>query len=456
VFETLESNYKLRTLELSAIAISSVVAVEIILGLIVRSLAIVSDGLHALLDALTTVMLLVATRMSLKPPDKEHMYGHEKFESIGGLVGGIALLGIALLILYEAVLRVLGNMTINFGLEYVGFVAVGFTFCVDFFRVSIFRRARNYQSSTMKVGLYHAVADLGSTIIAFAGFGFATLGVYYGDSLASIVLSILLFCLSVKLVLGTGTELTDTISKDVADRVREEILGTQGVRRFKDLKIRKAGEKTFVRATLEVPDYLGLEEAHDLTSRVEAKIKKVVGNADVTIHTEPYETEMPTEGLIEKLATELQGVRKVHDVNTVYADGKLYVTLHALVHPKLSVEEAHEIAERIEDKIEEKVRDVENVTVHVEPFSPKERKGSMVGEEEIRKIVQSVAEGYQHALRVKRIVTYVASKKRYINIDCCFTRQISVEEAHEAASQIEENLKEHFADTTVTVHMEPS
>jgi divalent metal cation (Fe/Co/Zn/Cd) transporter len=139
----------------------------------------------------------------------------------------------------------------------------------------------------------------------------------------------------------------------------------------------------------------------------------------------------------------------------VHADGKLYITLHADVDAKATVEKAHEIAERIENKIEEQMKEVEDVAVHVEPFSPRKRKGTMVNEEEIRSLLYKMAEAYQGAFRIKGIVTYVAGKKRYINIDCSCTRQLSLEESHEIASQIEEHLREHFEETTITVHMEP-
>jgi divalent metal cation (Fe/Co/Zn/Cd) transporter len=292
-------------------------------------------------------------------------------------------------------------------------------------------------------------------VIAFLGFGLTTVGFYYGDSLASMVLGALLTYLSVKLVWSSGMELTDAISKDVADKVRKEIFGVKEVCKCEDLKIRKASDKTFVRATVQVQDYLGLEGAHDLASKIEANIKNVLGNADVAIHTEPCE-EMPTERLVEKMAMEVHGVKEAHEINTAYTDGKLYITLHAYVDPKMSVEKAHEIAEKIENKIRGRMRDVENVTVHIEPFSPKSRKGSIVDEREIRRIVHKTAEEYQQAFRIKRILTYIAGKKRYINIDCSFTRQVSIEDAHKIASQIEENMKEHFEETTITVHMEPS
>jgi len=455
VLGILESAYKLRTLKLSTVAITSVVFVEVIMGLAVNSLAIVSDGLHALLDALTALVLFLAVRESGKPPDEEHMYGHEKFESIGGFVGGLALAVVALLIIYEAVLKVLRGQSINSGLEYVGFIAIGYTFCIDLFRVETLMRARHSESATMRVGFYHAFADLGSTVIALLGFGLTALGFYYGDSISSMILGVLLTYLSVKLAWSSGMELTDTISKDVAGKVEHEIVGTEGVRRLEALKIRKAGEKVFVRATVQVPDYLNLEESHELTSRIESNIRNVLGNCEIALHTEPCKLEMPTEKLVEKLAMEVQGVEEVHEISTAHTNGKLYITLHGNVDPKISVDTAHEIAQKIESIIEERIPEVEDVTVHMEPFSPNRRKGSMVNEEEIRSIIQNVAENYSHAFRVRGIVTYVARRKRYINIDCSFTKQISLEEAHRIASQVEEQLREHFDETTVTVHMEP-
>jgi cation diffusion facilitator family transporter len=450
-----KSGYKIKTLKISTFAITTVVAVEFILGFIVGSLAILSDGVHAMLDTFSMFVLLIATRVSLKPPDEEHMYGHEKIETIGGLMGGIVLLGTSIFLIIESVLRLLENKSYLVSeLEFAGFAAISYTFCVDILRVGVLHRAEK-ESVTLKAGFYHALADLGSTLIAFLGFGLATLGFYYGDALASIVLSAIINYLSVKLIWSSGMELSDAISKDVAAKVRREILGTKGVPKCKNLKIRKAGAKTFVEATVQVPDYLSFEESHTLASKIEGKIKNSLGNVDVTIHVEPLETEMSTEKLVEKLATEVEGVREAHEVNCAYTDGKLYITLHARVDPKLSVQEAHEVADKIENKIIERIENIEDVTVHIEPFSAELRKGSVVDEDEIRKIVHKAAESFQKAFRIKRIVTYVADEKRYINIDCRFTKQISVKDAHKIASQIERNIKKRFAETTVTVHMEP-
>jgi cation diffusion facilitator family transporter len=452
--EPAESGYKLTALKRSTFAITTVVFVEIILGVTAGSLAIVSDGVHATLDAVTTFVLFIVTRASLKPPDEEHMYGHEKFEAIGGLVGGIALTGVAVVIMYEAVLKVIRSGTINFGLEYVGWIAIGYTFCVDFFRVGTMMKARKSKSSTMKAGFYHAIADLSSTVMALLGFGLAALGFNYGDSFASMVLSALLSYLSIRLIWESGMELSDTISKDVADKVRKEILCTEGVRKCEDLRVRRAGDKTFIRATVQVPEYLDFEEAHNLTSKIEENIKKSIRNAEVTIHTEPLEAESSTEKLIEKLTLETDGVKGVHEIDTAYAESRLYITLHIYVDSKLSVEKADDIAETIENRIQKRIADVENVTVHIEPVSAKKWRGLLVRESEISRVIHEAAQSWHEVIRIKRIVTYVAGDKRYINVDCALTSQTSIEDAHRIASDIEEKVQNHFAETIVTVHTE--
>lgn len=455
--DSAENKYKLKVLKLSTVAITSVFIVEAFLGLIVGSLAILSDGMHALFDTLAAFGLFIATRASLKPPDEEHMYGHEKLESLGGLLGGITLVGLALILMYESILRVIGSQPyLNFELKFAGFVAIGYTLCIDFFRVGTFRKALESKSSTLKAGLYHAVADLGSTVIALLGFGLAIYGFYSGDAIASTVLSLLLIYLSVGLIRSSGMELSDAISKDVAEKVRKEIVNTKGIQKYENLRVRRAGSKTFVEVTVHVPDYVNLEEAHDLASKVEEKIRKAIGNADITIHTEPLKKEMRTEEIVEKIAEEIEGVKEIHNIATVYTNGRLYITLHARVDPKLSVQEAHEIAGKIENKINARISEVGNVTVHIEPFSIKAQKVSKVDENEIRKIVQKTLKDFPQALRCKRIVTYMADKKHYINIDCSFTGQITIEEAHRIASSIESNIRKAFAETIVTVHTEPS
>lgn len=446
---------RLKTLKISAFAISSVVVVEVVLGLAVGSLAILSDGAHALLDAIAMLILLVATKASLKPPDEEHMYGHEKIESIGGLIGGVILVGTAIFLIMESVLKLVRNeVYIISEWEFAGFIAIAYTFCIDILRIGVLHKVKK-ESTTVKAGFYHAIADLCSTFIAFFGFGLATLGFPFFDALASLVLSAAINYLSIKLIWTSGMELSDAVSKDLAEKVRGEIASTKGVSKVESLRVRKAGTKTFVEATIQVPGYMNFEESHALASKIEEKLKSSLKNAEILIHVEPAGKEMLTEKLVEKLAKEVKGIKEAHEINAVYAHGKLYITLHAHVDPKLSVNEAHELAGKIENKLNEEIENIGNVTVHIEPFDSRLQRGLTVDNKEIQQIIYKAAKSFQQAFNIKRIITYVVGGKRYINIDCCFASQISIEEAHKIASKIENGVKKRFTETIVTVHMEP-
>lgn len=443
-----------RSLRISAIAISSVVFVEVVLGLAVGSLAILSDGVHALLDAILTLILLVTSKAALKPPDEEHMYGHEKIEPIGGLISGVVLLGMTVFLITRAVQRLLYGESLNQEWEIAGFAAIGYTFCIDVLRIKVLRRVE-MESVAVKAGFYDALADFGSTLIALLGFGFAVIGFPALDAAASLVLSAAISYLSIRLVKTSGMELSDAVSKDVVDRVRREMISILGASNVKKLRARRVGGKTFIDAVMQVPDYMSLEEAHAVTSQIEERLRSVLGNVEVLIHVEPPERGMLTTKLVEKLAGEVEGVKEIHEVNIAYVHGKLYITLHAYVDPALSVQEAHELAEKIEGKLIERLTNVGNITVHMEPLNTKLQRGPMVNEDEIQQVIYKIAERFQQIFWVKSIVTFVVGGKRYINIDCYFIRQASIEEAHEIASKIENEVKQRFTETIVTVHMEP-
>ncbi|MEM3642048.1 MAG: cation transporter dimerization domain-containing protein, partial [Candidatus Bathyarchaeia archaeon] len=308
---------------------------------------------------------------------------------------------------------------------------------------------------TVKAGFYHALADLGSTLIALLGFGLATLGYPIFDTFASIILSTAIGYLSLKLLKASGMELSDAISKETADKIRRDITTINGISKVENIRVRKVGAKTFVEATIQVPSYMNLEEAHKLASKIEDNLRHDLGNAEVLIHVEPLEKEVLTGKIVEKIAREVEEVKEVHEVNSVYAHGKLYITLHVRVDPKLSVQEAHKLAEKIEEKLNEKFENIGNVTVHIEPFEAGLRRGSALDEHEIREVVQNASRSFGQILKIRRVVTYVADEKRYINIDCCFIKQISVKDAHKIASQIERNLKRLFTETIVTIHIDP-
>jgi cation diffusion facilitator family transporter len=449
---------KVKALKLSFIAIASVVVFEGVVGLVTNSLAILGDAAHALFDTITTLILLVTTRIALKPPDEEHLYGHGKIEPIGGLIGGIALVGLAVLLFYEAATRILligesGQLVVH---DIIGFGAVGYTMAVDFFRIGTLW-GKGSSSQTLKASLYHAFSDFASTVIALVGFGVTFIG---GDdridAAASIVLAFLLIYLTIGLIRSSGLELSDAISKQVVADIRKGIQDTEGVSTCKDLKARKVGDKTFVETTVCVPDSMDLAEAHGVASRIESNIIQSYGESVVTVHIEPVGEGKSIKKEIEAAVMKAEGVREVHSVSSVFSKGKLYITLHILVEPHLSVEEAHNIAENVEKKLRAEIPNVENVTVHAEPDVPKLSQRFAAEEEQVRRFVKQIVRRYPDIRRLNRIVTYAGENRMFINIDCSVDKSLPVEVVHDTESHVEAEIRRKFKDAVVTIHVEPS
>lgn len=452
---------KVQVLLLSLLAIASVVIIESVIGLLVNSLAILSDSMHALFDVMATFILLMTTRLSLKPPDREHTYGHGKIEPIGALIGGFFLLALSGILIVEAIFRMIfGGVQVL--PENIGFIAIFYTMCIDFFRIGVLSRASEGDSLAVKANFYHALSDFASTIVALIGFGLSVVFQtnqsisLFSDSLASTFLGILLVYLSLKLIRGSTMELTDAVSPKLVRDIRKEIMRTKEVVECKELKARKVGDKLFVEATVVVPEYIGLKQAHSISSQIETDIIKSCGDCTVTIHVEPA-TAKPMKKQIEDLSTNIDGVREVHDVSSVYDGGKLYVTLHALVDPSLSIEKAHDIAEIIEKNVKRHIKDAEDVTVHIEPYlvTQKMLNGQRISDAEIHKIIKQVTKDHATEIKVDRIMTYEGEDKRYININCLFARTASVDLVHDMVSEIETKIGKKFADVIVTVHSEP-
>jgi len=447
---------KTRALRLSSIAIISVALFEAVAGIMVNSLAILSDAAHAALDAITTIILLVTTRWALKPPDEEHTYGHGKIESVGGLIGGIALIAIASFLMYGSVSRLLSGGAPVLP-ESIGFAAVGYTLFVDFFRVITLSMTEDKSGVTVKANLYHAFGDMASTIVALVGFYLATMaGIAQGDAIGSMILSIILAYLSVGLIRSSSMELSDTISKKVIAELRSQVMNTRGVLEFKELKARKVGSKYFVDTTVVVPGRMGIKEAHEVATRIESNIAALLGDASVTVHVEPGMGEASLESIVENLAFAVKGVKGVHGVNISHSSGSLYVTLHAQVNRRLPLEEAHGIAERIERELHRELS-VAKITVHLEPFdqlkvSQKCPNVDLRLEDAVR---QAIAK-YRDIVGIKTLTTYISGERRHINLDLVLEGKHSIEEAHAIVSDIEEELTKRFEKAIVTIHSEPS
>ncbi|MFB5622342.1 MAG: cation-efflux pump, partial [Candidatus Nitrosomaritimum yanchengensis] len=357
-----------RVLEISLLAIFSAFIVEIVFGLISNSLGLITDSIHALLDSVVTLVLLLAARMAIKPPDEEHTYGHGKVESLGGLIGGIAIFLIAVFFIYESIHRLQSpQQSVLPGI----FAIIGglYTIGIDIFRIILLRRSiKKIGGSTLKADFYHALMDLGSTLVAIVGIVLVTYGFYSGDFIAALILGIVLAILSIKLVYKTAQDLTDIISPELVKKVRTIVTNTEGVVDVGNILMRKSGDTIFADITISLRGDISFENAHEVSNKVENNIIDEISKAKIIIHFEPNWDNVPLDSKIYDITKGIRGVKGVHNVITHKSRGRTFVNLHVMVDREINLYSAHKISERIEQEIQKNIPKIEHVTIHLEPF----------------------------------------------------------------------------------------
>ena len=443
-----------RVLQISLLAIFSAFLVELIFGLISNSLALITDSIHALLDSVVTLVLLLAARWAIKPPDEEHTYGHGKIESLGGLVGGIAIFLIACFFIYESINRLQSPPpSILPGL----FAIIGgiYTIGIDFFRIILLRRSiKKIGGATLKADFYHAFMDLGSTLVAIIGIVLVTYGFYFGDFIAALILGILLAGLSIKLVYKTALDLTDVISPELVKKVREISLSTEGVVDVGSILMRKSGDTIFADVTISLRGDTSFDKAHEISDGVEANIKNKISNASTTIHFEPNWEDVPLDAKILDIVKNVEGVKGVHNVSTHKTKGKTYSNLHVMVDRGINLSDAHKISEIVEQKIQEQIPEIFHATIHLEPFVTVPENFN-VEDIETEKRIKTILEKYPDIQKIGRILSLKFENILKIDIDCSFNKDLSIEKVHDLTSEIEHIIRAEIKNSVITIHPEP-
>lgn len=443
-----------KVLQMSLLAIFSAFLVELIFGLISNSLALITDSIHALLDSVVTVVLLLAARMAVKPPDEEHTYGHGKIESLGGLIGGIAIFLIACFFIYESINRIQSPPpSVLPGL----FAIIGglYTIGVDFFRIILLRKSiKKIGGTTLKADFYHAFMDLGSTIVAIVGIVLASYGFYHGDFVAALILGGLLAVLSVKLVYKTALDLTDIISPQLVKNVQEIVTSTEGVIDAESILMRRSGDTIFADVTISLRGDTSFDKAHEISNNVEKNIRNQISNASITIHFEPNWEEVPLDAKILDIAKSVDGVKGVHNVSTHKTKGKTYSDLHVMVDRESDLLSAHKISEIVEQEIQKNLPEIEHATIHLEPFVTVPENFNVedkITEEKIKTILEK----YSEIKKIGRIVSLNFENILKIDIDCSFDKELSIEKVHDLTSEIEHVIREEIKNAVITIHPEP-
>jgi cation diffusion facilitator family transporter len=407
---------------LTSIAASAMLTIaKGLVGFATGSLAILSEAGHSLIDLGATVMTYAAVRISGKPADKEHNYGHDKVESVSALGETALLFLLSGVVIWEAIKRLVENEAHVVVASVWAFGVIIVSMLVDYFRArALTRTAKKTQSQALEADALHFSSDLWSSFAVLIGLVGVHFGFVWADSASAILVAVLVCSAGWRLGRRTINTLTDVAPEGAAEKFSAIAAKVPGVVAIEQVRARAVGDKTFidlvvalsnetvldrvmviarnralavhhvtvheirgrlaVSLDLEVDGKLTLRAAHDLADGLESAIAGELGlDVEVETHIEPLEPQAASgrdappervkavEMALAELAPEIRTIRDVHDVRVrETAEGEI-VNFHCRVDPDLSVQTVHEKVDALERALRARSPSIKRVIGHAEP-----------------------------------------------------------------------------------------
>ncbi len=282
-------NEKKRVAMYSAFAAVFLTGFKFVVGILTGSLGILSEALHSLLDLFAAIITYFSVRVSDKPADQQHNYGHGKVENFSALVETILLLITCVWIFYEAINRLIsGNLYIEVNVW--SYMVVTSSIVIDYTRSRSLRRvARKYNSQALEADALHFSTDIWSSVVVLFGLICTNFGYYFADSIAAIGVALVVLVVCWQLGKKSVDVLLDTAPLEKIQLVKETLTGFIEVKHFHSLKIRTAGADTFVKVNVHLDPELNLRQVHEICDKIEFEIGNRIERSEVNIHAEPQD-----------------------------------------------------------------------------------------------------------------------------------------------------------------------
>ena len=278
---------------------------KFIAGVVGHSAAMVADAVHSLSDFVTDIVVIVFVRISGKPQDESHDYGHGKYETLATAIIGVVLMGVGIGILVNSVTGIVdafnGKELEAPGMLALVAAAVSIIFKEVLYQYTVFK-GKELGSKVVVANAWHHRSDAFSsigTLIGIAGAIFLGEKWRVLDPIAAFIVSVFIIKVAIDLVKPCIDELLEkSLPNEVEDRILSIVTAFPGVDSPHHLRTRRIGNNIAIEIHIRMDGAMSLTDAHDITKKIEAAIKNEFGAAThIGIHMEPKKAEVNDRGL---------------------------------------------------------------------------------------------------------------------------------------------------------------
>jgi cation diffusion facilitator family transporter len=428
-------------------------------GLATGSLAILSEAAHSLLDLAATIMTFFAVRVSGRPADEEHHYGHGKMESVAALAETAILFVLSGVVIWEALSRLVGGHGHAVEATVAAFAVIVVSIVVDFFRARVlYRVAAETSSEALEADALHFGSDMWSSAAVLVGLVGVALGYAWADSAAAIAVAMFICVAGWRLARRTIDTLTDTAPVGAANKINALAAQVAGVVAVDRVRVRPAGDTLFVDLDVAVSRTLPLDRVAAIKDQIAGAIRADLPRAQTTVNTEPRA--LDDETVLERVMViaRNRGLA-VHHVTVHAFGGHLSVSLDLEVDGALALARAHEIADGLEAAVRDELGPAVEVETHIEPLQTSGVDGHDAPEARVAAVSGALTAlagnlgfvGAVHDVRVRE-----TADGEIVNFHAYVDPALTVEDVHDRIDQLERGLRQQFTSIKRVIgHAEP-
>ncbi len=455
--------------EKKAVALNSIFAavaitlMKVVVGIGTGSLGILSEAAHSGLDLVAAAVTYFSVRVSDKPADAEHQYGHGKVESFSAFVETALLLLTCVWIVYEAGKRLFFH-SVEIEPTVWAFVVMGTSIVVDVWRSRRLRRiADKYESQALQADALHFSTDVWSSSVVILGLTLVLAGRHYAlpwlakaDSVAALFVACIVVYVSSRLARQTIDTLLDAAPKGIRSRIIEEVFRVDGVLEVDRVRIRRSGSHYFADVAIAMSRNVTFQKSEQISNEVSARIRALLPGADVVVNTVSRASRQ--ESLFDQIrAVATRNNLNVHDVSVQDLGGRLHVEQHVELDERMSLKEAHDRVSRLEAEMKHEIGEISNIVTHIESEPATIETGDgVVRVPSFERRLQAVTEGFPEVVDMHDMMFKRVRGRLYLSLHITMQDDLPLSRVHDIQTAVEGRFRQEVPELfRVLIHPEP-
>ena len=438
--------------------------IKLVAGLSTNSLGLLSEALHSTLDFVAAGITCLAVRISARPADERHPYGHGKAESLAALAETALLVVTCAWIVMEAVERLFFHAG-PVEPSWWAFGVVVISLAVDISRSAMLRRvAREHKSQALEADAMHFTTDIWSSAVVLAGLTCVAASAWVSpdsvlfavltraDAVAALGVAAIVLMVSWNMARNAVLTLMDGGMGEEARRVRAALAAGAPAYAARSVRVRESGARHFVDLVVAAPSSFRVDTAHEVSTMLENIVRSVLPDAETTVHVEPEE-----ENRRDLYATSYRlaaiHMLMIHNLRLVVQDDGMHVEVHIELPDDMPLAEAHAKVTAYESDLRKRVG-AAYVVSHMEPRGGRNKGSAPVSLEKVTRVVEEALAGSPlhdaHHLHV-----HTGEEGTSVTFHCR-SGAATVGEGHSLASRLEADIRARLPELgQIVIHVEP-